>query len=53
MIDMTDIEALSEPPLTIGIPVGELFNFEAPKYPAHTQSVERYIKLVTEVSKRA
>lgn len=50
LIDLDSIPDLHEPPLTIGLSETELLNFEVPHYPAHTQAVERFIKLVTEAS---
>lgn len=52
MIDMSKVEELNEPPLTLDIPIEELPFFTIPKYPAHTQSVERFVKLVTEASRQ-
>ena len=51
MIDLSVIEQLYEPPLTQGLSLDELLEWQVPQYPAHTQCVERFIKSVTEASK--
>ena len=54
LIDWSD-DAISEPPLTCSLTTTELRKLidspmEVPKWPCHTQSVERVIKMVTEAS---
>lgn len=64
MIDLNDDNELSEPPFTRGIPYEHLkayFEDEDdedpplpdPNIPCHIQGTERYVQLVSNVSKRA
>ena len=57
MVDLIDCldDAISEPPLTCSLITTELWKIivslmDVPKWPCHTQSVERVIKMVTEAS---
>ena len=52
LLDLSQVEELTEPPLTMEIPENELINFEVPKFPCHTQQTERIIRIVSETSQR-
>lgn len=52
LLDFTQFDTITEPPLTMEIPVEQLINFDVPDLPSHTQATERCIKLVTEASQR-
>lgn len=52
ILDLEKIDELFEPPLTMTVSNEDLLSFEVPKYPNHTQAVERCIQLVTSASSR-
>ena len=60
MIDLDDDDILSEPPITKNIPYDYLKEYLGsenpplpdPKIPCHIQGTERYVQLLTNVSRR-
>lgn len=52
LINWQDLNNIFESPITMNLNLEELRNFEAPKFPFHTQATERIIRLVSEASTR-
>lgn len=52
LLDFSQINSITESPLTMSIPLDQLTNFPIPDYPGHTQAAERCIKLVTDASQK-
>ena len=52
LIDLTNIQSITKPPITMSIPLEELMNFSVPDFPCHNQAAESCIKLVTDASQK-
>jgi hypothetical protein len=52
LLTLSDVSKLSEPPLTRGLSLEELEQYEVPTFPCHSQATERCVRLVSEASQK-